>query len=91
MDDLNLSIVLGREAHSLLPPGHPDRSKSLNNLAIKLSSWYEQLRGIDDLNVAIILDWEALSLHPPGHPDCSTSLNSLASYLLLVQAVWEGG
>ena len=50
MDDLDEAIIFDREAHSLHPPGHPDRSTSLNNLAHHLSSRYEQLGGMDDLN-----------------------------------------
>ena len=78
IDDLNETIVLDREALSLCPLEHPDRSISLNNLAVDLSSRYNQLGGIDDTNEAIVLGLEALSLRPFGHPDRSSSLGNLA-------------
>ena len=53
----------------------------MNNLALHLSSRYNQLGGTNDLNEAIILDQEALSLRPPGHPQRSTSLGNLAILL----------
>ena len=38
MEDLDEAIVLDREALKLRPQGHLDRSASLNNLAVRLSS-----------------------------------------------------
>ena len=81
MDDLNEAIVLGREALSLCPPGHPNRSSSLSNLAVRLSSQYNQVEGMDNLNEAIVLTREVLSLCPPGHPNHLSSLNNLAAAL----------
>ena len=75
---MNEAAVLAREALSLHPPGHPDRSMSLNNLAVCLSSRYDQLGEIGDLEEALIFDREALSLCPPGHPGRAISLNNLA-------------
>ena len=70
-----------REALSLRPPGHSDRSDSLNNLAVDLRSRFEQTGQRQNLEEAIELDREALSLLPPGHSDRSGSLNSLANEL----------
>ncbi|KAF8132951.1 TPR-like protein [Boletus edulis] len=78
MADLDEVIVLDREALELCPQGHPDRSMSLNNLAIRLWTHYNQLGAMVDLDEAIVLDREALELRPQGHPDRSMSLNNLA-------------
>ena len=40
IQDLDEAIVVGREAISLHPQGHPDRSESLENLARYLRSWF---------------------------------------------------
>ena len=40
IQDLDEAIVVGREAISLRPQGHPDRSESLENLARYLRSWF---------------------------------------------------
>ena len=50
-----------------------DRSMSLHNLAVDLSTRYNQSGGIEDLNEAILLDRGALALRPQGHPDRSSS------------------
>ena len=76
--DIEEAIVLDREALSLCPKGHPDRSRSLNNLADGLSTRYKQLGEMQDLHEAIALDREAHDLCPQGHPHRSTSLNNLA-------------
>ncbi|KAF8440054.1 CHAT domain-containing protein [Boletus edulis BED1] len=78
MADLDDAIVLGREALGLRPQGHPDRSTSLNDLAVALSTRYDQLGAMADLDDAIVLGREAFQLRPQGHPDRSTSLNNLA-------------
>ncbi|KAF8132924.1 CHAT domain-containing protein [Boletus edulis] len=78
MADLDEAIVLDRVALELRPQGHPDRSMSLNSLAVGLSTRYKQLGAMVDLDEAIVLDRVALELRPQGHPDRSMSLNSLA-------------
>ncbi|KAG1768137.1 TPR-like protein [Suillus occidentalis] len=60
------------------PPGHSDRSMSLNNLGISLRSRFLQLGVLSDLDEAIEHLRAALLLHPLGHPDRSMSLNNLA-------------
>ncbi|KAH7918425.1 hypothetical protein BV22DRAFT_1041786 [Leucogyrophana mollusca] len=62
----------------LRPPVHPDRSSSLNNLALTLSTRFKQRGDRADLDEAIELNRAALALHPPGHLDRSMSLNNLA-------------
>jgi tetratricopeptide (TPR) repeat protein len=81
MVDLDEAIVLDREALGLRPQGHPSRSSSLNNLAVRLSSRYEQLGAMVDLDEAIVLAREALGLCPQGHPNRSMSLSNLAVHL----------
>ena len=62
MQDLHEAIILDREVVSFYPQGHPERSISLNNLAIHLATRYNQLRTIRDLDEAIVLGREALNL-----------------------------
>ena len=54
---------------------------SLNNLADRLPSWYEQLWEIQDLDEAIVLVQEALDLRSQGHADRSESVGNLALHL----------
>ncbi|KAG2128394.1 CHAT domain-containing protein [Suillus cothurnatus] len=76
--DLDESIELLRDALLLRPPGHSDRSHSLNNLAVSLRDRFTQ-RGVpSDLDESIELHRDALLLRPPGHSDRSHSLNNLA-------------
>jgi Na+-translocating ferredoxin:NAD+ oxidoreductase RNF subunit RnfB len=81
MEDLEDAISSHREALTLCPPGHPNRSISLNNLANALSTRFEQSGRMEDLEDAISSHREALTLCPPGHPDRSSSLNNLANAL----------
>ena len=81
MQDLDEAIALDRETLSFLPEGHPDRSALLSNLALHLSSRYNQLGEMRDLNEAIVLDGEALGICPQGHPERSRSLENLACHL----------
>ncbi|ETW76798.1 hypothetical protein HETIRDRAFT_174846 [Heterobasidion irregulare TC 32-1] len=76
--DLDEAIHLDREALALHPPGHADRSDSLNKLAIHLWSRFEGTRQMQDLEEAIEIDREALSLRPFGHSGRSNSLFNLA-------------
>ncbi|KAI9573417.1 hypothetical protein HD554DRAFT_2167031 [Boletus coccyginus] len=62
MEDLGVATVLNREALDLCPQGHPYQSTSLNNLAVRLSTRYNQLGGTGDLDGAIVLDREALDV-----------------------------
>ncbi|KAI9567903.1 CHAT domain-containing protein [Boletus coccyginus] len=78
MDGLDEAIALGREALDLRPQGHPNRSTSLNNLAVRLFIRYNRLGGMEDLDEAIFLGREALDLCPQGHPDRSLYLANLA-------------
>ena len=75
------AIALDREALDNCPPGHPQRSVSLNLLAVHLSGRYSQLGAMGDLEEAIVLGRESLELRPQGHPDRSASLNNLAVHL----------
>jgi hypothetical protein len=88
-EDLEDAISSHREALTLHPPGHPDRSSSLNNLANALQTRFEQLGRVEDLEDAISSHREALTLRPPGHPDRSSSLNNLANALLLALSSWS--
>ncbi|KAF8436217.1 hypothetical protein L210DRAFT_2474093 [Boletus edulis BED1] len=79
MSDLEEVIILDQEALDLRPQGHPDRTISLNNLALCLSTRYKQLEIMQDLDEAIVLDREAFPPRP--HPDRSTPPDTLTRYL----------
>ncbi|KAI0037312.1 hypothetical protein FA95DRAFT_1529493, partial [Auriscalpium vulgare] len=74
--------MLHREALNLRPPGHPDRSSSLNDLAGAVKTQFEQLGRMRDLEEAILLHREALHLTPPGHYGRLSSLNNLANAVM---------
>ncbi|KAG1846184.1 CHAT domain-containing protein [Suillus subalutaceus] len=77
--DLDQAISLSREALTLLPTNHSNRSKSLNNLANQLSTRFGHRGNDQDLDDAMALHREALTLQPYGHPDRTKSLNNLAN------------
>jgi len=79
MEDLEDMITYNREALTLSPLGHPDRSCSLINLANGVHIRYGQSGRIEDLEEAITCFHEALTLCPLGHPDRSNSLINLAN------------
>jgi hypothetical protein len=61
------------------PPGHSDRSESLDNLAgSQVRDRFMQRGNPSDLDESIELYRAALLLHPPGHSDRSPYLNILA-------------
>lgn len=68
IEDLEEAISLNREAVTLCPLGHPDRSTSLNNLASDLGTLFDQSGRMEDLEETISLDREALTRRPLGHP-----------------------
>ena len=73
MEDLEEVITYLREALSLRPIGHPNRSMSLSNLAIAVLTRCEWLgsMSVEDLDETITYCREALTLRPIGHPDRS--------------------
>ncbi|KAG1845911.1 CHAT domain-containing protein [Suillus subalutaceus] len=79
--DLDECIELHRAALLLRPPGHSDRSYSLNSLAPNLEDRFTQRSVPSDLDECIELHRAALLLRLPGHSDRSYSLSSLASSL----------
>jgi hypothetical protein len=62
MEDLEEAITYHREALTLCPPGHPNRSSSLNNLASAVHTRYKQLGSMEDLEEVITYHREALTL-----------------------------
>jgi tetratricopeptide (TPR) repeat protein/CHAT domain-containing protein len=78
MEGLEATISSHREALTLSPIGHPNRSHSLYKLANALYTRFEQSGRMEDLEDAITFHNEALTLRPLGHPDRSDSLNNLA-------------
>jgi len=76
--DQDEAIDLHRAALVLRPHGHPDRSITLNNLALSLQDRFEERSVLADLDEAIDLHRAALALCPLGHPYQSMSLNNLA-------------
>ena len=81
MVDLNEAILLGREALSLLPTPHPDRSSLLNGLGLWLLDHFRRTGLMVDLEEAIVMHRESMSLCLT-HPDRTISLNSLGSGLV---------
>ena len=77
MQDLNETIVLNREALKLRPHGNPHRPMSSHNLALALSTRYNQLGAMQDLNEAISLSREALDLCPQTHPNRSGHMEAI--------------
>jgi hypothetical protein len=78
MEDLEEVITYHREALTLCPPGHPDRSIFPQQPCNAVLTRYEQSGRMEDLEEAITYHREALTLCPPGHPNRSSSLNNLA-------------
>lgn len=66
MEDLEKGIRYCREALTLHPPGHPDCSNFLNNLANAVRTRYKQLGRMEDLEEAISCYREALIICPLG-------------------------
>ncbi|KAJ7927660.1 CHAT domain-containing protein [Mycena leptocephala] len=79
--DSEESIGFLREALELFPGSHPNRSRSLNNLANALWKRYEHTSQLADLEGSIGFHREALELRPGSNPNRSGSLNNLASAL----------
>ena len=73
------TITFHREALALRPPGHPDRSSFLINLAIAIDTRYDQSGRMEDLQEAITYYREALALCPPGHPRHCNLIDSLTT------------
>ena len=63
---------------NLCPTGDPNRSDTLNDLAIAVSTRFEQLGGMENLEESITYHRQALALRPHGHPDRPSSLDNLA-------------
>ncbi|KAG2343054.1 hypothetical protein BDR05DRAFT_990020 [Suillus weaverae] len=83
LDDLDSSIELGREAVSLCPEGHTDRTYYLNNLAVSLGHYRFDHQGKpNDLGEAISLYEEVLRLRPVGHKHRGTPLDNLGGALV---------
>jgi CHAT domain-containing protein/tetratricopeptide (TPR) repeat protein len=78
VEDLDNAVTHSRKALVLCPPGNTQRATAFNNLAMVVSTRFEQLGRMDDLDEAITYSQEALCLYPPGHPVRSFSLDNLA-------------
>jgi CHAT domain-containing protein len=81
ISDLEEALTLERNALELLPQGHPDRARSLDNLARYLHARFHQLRTLSDLEEALALQRNVLEVLLQGHPDRAHSLGNLASSL----------
>jgi tetratricopeptide (TPR) repeat protein len=64
--DEDASIALGREALSMLPPGHVNRQNTLGNLASNLSRRYRRTENQEDVTEAMSLYDELLGSLGPG-------------------------
>ena len=67
MKDLEEGIRYSCEALALCPPGCPDRSVSLNNLAIVIWVHYKESGKMKDFEKGITYNCKALTVYPPGH------------------------
>ena len=81
MEDLEAVITSCRETLTLCPPGHPDHSSSLNDLANALFTRFQQSSRMEDLEDAITYYRQALTLCPPSHPNRLSSLLNFANAL----------
>jgi hypothetical protein len=79
-----------REALAICPPGHPNRSSFLNNLANSIDTRYKQSGRMEDLEEMITYHREALTLCHPGHRNRPSSLNNLALQFILAISSWVG-
>jgi tetratricopeptide (TPR) repeat protein len=75
------AIDLHREALYLRPPGNPDRSISMNDLAIALLTRFGHFGDSASLAESIDLHRQALELRPYPHPDRPSSLANLGDAL----------
>jgi hypothetical protein len=83
MPDLEEVITHHREALTLFPPGHLDRSISLNNLAHAIHTRYQQSGRMEDIEEVIKFHREAVTLCPPGHLNYFKSSATLPVQFLL--------
>ena len=67
MEDLEEAITCHRQGLALRPHRHPDRPGSLSNLAVAVSTRFEQSGRMQDLEEAIKCHRQALALEPHGH------------------------
>ena len=78
-ENLDEAISLHRQAFESQPAHHLDRSRSLNNPPIPLTTRFEQSGYREDLDKANRLHRGALELQAAPHLDRSSSLNNLAA------------
>lgn len=78
MQGLDEAIDLHQQTLVLRPPGHPDRSCSLNSLASAIHMRFKHAGVAEDLDEAIDLYRQVLALRSLGHPDRGYSSSSLA-------------
>jgi hypothetical protein len=81
LDSLAEAINLHRQALALRPSRHPQRSRSLHNLANAVMTRFD-FGNIEFLAEAIELHHQTVDLHPPGRPHRPTSLDNLAVAML---------
>ena len=80
--DLDLAIAAHKQAVSLTPDDHPDKSRRLNSLGLSRHRRFETLGDIIDLDGAIAAQRRAMYLAPDGHPDKPGCLNNLGNSFL---------
>ncbi|KAJ6529339.1 CHAT domain-containing protein [Mycena capillaripes] len=81
LQDLEASVENFHTALDLAPPGHPDRARRLQGLAVSLGDRYRRLGDLKDLEAALNTSQEVVDLTPPGHPDIAARLLGLAGSL----------
>jgi hypothetical protein len=77
--DLDEAITYNCKTLALRPPGHPNHSSLLINLANATRIHYNQMGQMEDFEEAITHYHNAPNLVPPEHPSRSICLTNLAS------------
>jgi hypothetical protein len=78
LDYISESVLLNRAALKLRPAGHPEREKTLGNLACGLARSFQDCGDLDLLAEAITTHRELVRLCPSGSPDCDVPLTNLS-------------
>ncbi|KAG9003101.1 hypothetical protein FRB94_003362 [Tulasnella sp. JGI-2019a] len=79
--DLDAAIEYQQEVLQFQPPGHPDRSDTVQNTALYMHTRFMIGRNRADLDTAVSYQHEVVQLRPVGHPDRSTSIKYMALYI----------
>ncbi|KAG8982884.1 hypothetical protein FRB93_007764 [Tulasnella sp. JGI-2019a] len=79
--DLDTAVSYQHEVVQLRPVGHPDRSTSINYMALYIFGRFKEEKDRADLDAAIGYMQEAVKLQPPGDPNRPGTIRALATFL----------